>query len=101
MPGLLGNSSIGRGTKQMGQPGGERLTVASLGPEVEMLHTKTRPKKLVLIASDGQRLTFLLKVVFLGFRDHMSRAWQQWKASTHQMFVSCSSCLRTITLMLP
>ena len=38
------------------------LTVASFGREVEMLHTRTRPKKVLLLASNGQRCSFLLKV---------------------------------------
>ena len=40
------------------------LTVASFGREVEMLHTRTRPKKVLLLASNGQRCSFLLKVSF-------------------------------------
>ena len=44
-------------TQQSGQ-----LTIASFGPSVGVLSSKTRPKKLQAVASDGSRHNFLLKV---------------------------------------
>jgi hypothetical protein len=37
-------------------------TISALGGEIELLRTRTRPKKISLLASDGRRCTFLLKV---------------------------------------
>ena len=37
------------------------VTVACFGPKIEILSTKTRPKKLTLIGSDGKSYCFLLK----------------------------------------
>ncbi|KAI0503534.1 hypothetical protein KFK09_014468 [Dendrobium nobile] len=37
------------------------VTVSSFNEQVEILSTKTRPKKLVLLGSDGQKYTYLLK----------------------------------------
>ena len=42
-------------------PAGEVVTVAGLEAIVAVLHTKTRPKKLVLLGSDGRSYNFLLK----------------------------------------
>jgi hypothetical protein len=38
------------------------VTVAGVEPVVTILKTKTRPKKLALLGSDGRRYTYLLKV---------------------------------------
>ena len=43
-------------------------TIAALGSQIELLHTRTRPKKISLLASDGRRCTFLLKVNHLMLR---------------------------------
>ena len=40
------------------------LNIAAFGDEVELLKTRTRPKKMRLLASDGRSCTFLLKVRF-------------------------------------
>lgn len=37
------------------------VTISSFNEQVEILSTKTRPKKLILIGSDGQKYTYLLK----------------------------------------
>jgi PI-3-kinase-related kinase SMG-1 len=37
------------------------VTIVAVGGELAALPTKTRPKRLVLLASDGRWLTFLLK----------------------------------------
>ena len=42
--------------------GDAALTIASFGSSVSVLNSKTRPKKLVIVASDGVRHSFLLKV---------------------------------------
>lgn len=42
--------------------GGGGVTIAGVAPLVSILKTKTRPKKLALLGSDGQRYSFLLKV---------------------------------------
>lgn len=41
---------------------GSALTIAALEERIELLHTRTRPKKVTLLASNGARCTFLLKV---------------------------------------
>jgi PI-3-kinase-related kinase SMG-1 len=41
---------------------GEGVTIAGIAPAVQVLHTKTRPKRLSLLGSDGKRYDFLLKV---------------------------------------
>lgn len=47
-----------------GDPFGSEATVAVVGvaPSAAILRTKTRPKKLVLLGSDGSSYTYLLKV---------------------------------------
>ena len=45
-------------------PGSDLLglvTISSFSEQVTILATKTKPKKLVLLGSDGQRYTYLLK----------------------------------------
>ena len=42
-------------------PGGAEVTVVGVAPAVTILRTKTRPKKLALLGSDGNSYTFLLK----------------------------------------
>lgn len=42
--------------------GAGAVTVAGVEPVVTILKTKTRPKKLALLGSDGRRYTYLLKV---------------------------------------
>ncbi|KAK1275660.1 Serine/threonine-protein kinase TOR [Acorus gramineus] len=37
------------------------ITISSFGEQVTILSTKTRPKKLVILGSDGQKYTYLLK----------------------------------------
>ena len=39
------------------------LTVAGFGDVVELLRTRTRPKKMRFLASNGMHCTFLLKVL--------------------------------------
>ena len=46
------------------------LTVAGFGETVELLRTRTRPKKMCLVASNGRRCTFLLKVISLELAGH-------------------------------
>lgn len=48
-----------------GQPAsaaGAAVTIAGVDGAVTILKTKTRPKKLALLGSDGRRYTYLLKV---------------------------------------
>ena len=42
--------------------GGGCVTIAALEGRVEILGTKTRPKRLWLLGSDGRRRSFLVKV---------------------------------------
>lgn len=40
---------------------GAQITVSGFGPDVLVLSTKTRPKKLEMVGSDGQKYSYLLK----------------------------------------
>ena len=57
--------SIGRDDRTLGAPQitSCALTVAGFGSEVELLRTRTRPKKMRFLASNGMHCTFLLKVL--------------------------------------
>lgn len=64
MPGMVASGPeepFELGAPQMASGSGN-LTVASLGERIELLHTRTRPKKVTFKASDGSSHTFLLKV---------------------------------------
>ncbi len=56
--GLYGSAGGGCGGAGFGEAG---VTVASVGGEVVALPTKTRPKRISLVGSDGSRHTYLLK----------------------------------------
>jgi PI-3-kinase-related kinase SMG-1 len=61
MPGLEKQISM---SESVGFPGSDLLglvTISSFSEQVTILATKTKPKKLVLLGSDGQRYTYLLK----------------------------------------
>ncbi|CAN1133576.1 Serine/threonine-protein kinase SMG1 [Linum perenne] len=60
MPGLEKQVSISDSQKDLGTTQGI-ITIASFCEEVTILSTKTRPKKLVMLGSDGQKYTYLLK----------------------------------------
>ena len=56
------SGSFSRKSSGVHQITSSALTVAAFGGTVELLKTRTRPKKMQLIASNGKRCTFLLKV---------------------------------------
>ncbi|CAN0927744.1 Serine/threonine-protein kinase SMG1 [Linum grandiflorum] len=60
MPGLEKQVSISDSEKDLFTTQGI-IRIASFGEEVTILSTKTRPKKLVMHGSDGQKYTYLLK----------------------------------------
>ncbi|KAF8675460.1 hypothetical protein HU200_047832 [Digitaria exilis] len=72
------------------------VTVSSFCKEVTILSTKTRPKKLVLQGSDGQRYTYLLK----GREDLRldSRIMQLLEAINSLLYSSSDTRSRNITL---
>lgn len=59
---VAGTAAVGQGATQITN---SSLTVSAFGANVELLKTRTRPKKIQLVASDGRSCTFLLKVVLL------------------------------------
>ncbi|KAK3262216.1 Serine/threonine-protein kinase smg1, partial [Cymbomonas tetramitiformis] len=59
MPGVGRTAVGGEGALQHGGAGA--VTVQGILPEVGVLHTKTKPKKLTLLGSDGCTYTYLLK----------------------------------------
>ncbi|PKA52181.1 Serine/threonine-protein kinase TOR [Apostasia shenzhenica] len=61
MPGLERQTSLLAGYESYADNVKGIVTVSSFSEEVEILSTKTRPKKLILLGSDGLRYTYLLK----------------------------------------
>ncbi|XP_066368645.1 uncharacterized protein [Miscanthus floridulus] len=74
----------------------DTVTVSSFCKEVTILSTKTRPKKLILQGSDGQRYTYLLK----GREDLRldSRIMQLLEAINSLLYSSSNTRSRNITL---
>lgn len=62
------------------------VTVAGVAPVVTILKTKTRPKKLALLGSDGRRYMYLLKVHAAVLQTLISRCHVPYAAS------SCTIC---------
>ncbi|KAL5562538.1 hypothetical protein UlMin_032285 [Ulmus minor] len=60
MPGLEKHDTISESDGGSGNLQGI-VTIASFLEQVDILSTKTKPKKLVILGSDGQRYTYLLK----------------------------------------
>ncbi|KAL7002741.1 Serine/threonine-protein kinase smg1 [Sarracenia purpurea var. burkii] len=60
MPGLEKQITISESDGGLTNPQGI-VTIASFTKEVAILSTKTKPKKLVILGSDGQKYTYLLK----------------------------------------
>ncbi|XP_024923755.3 uncharacterized protein LOC107435549 [Ziziphus jujuba] len=60
MPGLEKHETISESDRSIGSLQGI-VTIASFFEQVAILSTKTKPKKLVILGSDGQKYTYLLK----------------------------------------
>lgn len=60
MPGLERQTMIGESDSGFTSPDGI-VTIASFAEQVSILPTKTKPKKLVIVGSDGQKYRYLLK----------------------------------------
>lgn len=61
MPGLEKHVTILDSDRSLGIAINGIVTIASFSKEVAILPTKTKPKKLIIIGSDGQKYTYLLK----------------------------------------
>ena len=61
MPGITGAVIV---PSAAGKPdsGNGAVTIARIADEVAVLPTKTRPKKLQMVGSDGKTYTYLVKV---------------------------------------
>lgn len=62
MPGFPAEHSYPSGTQSSRDNLSVGVTVASFKPAVHVMSTKTRPKRLGIVGSDGKTYTFLLKV---------------------------------------
>jgi len=62
MPGVGGSPDSSAAAGSATGPGSEAVTIARFNHEVTVLPTKTRPKKLSILGSDGETYTYLLKV---------------------------------------
>ncbi|CAA2970673.1 serine threonine- kinase SMG1-like [Olea europaea subsp. europaea] len=61
MPGLEKQITMSESERDLNSAPQEIVTIASFSEQVVILSTKTKPKKLVLMGSDGQKYTYLLK----------------------------------------
>ncbi|XP_052059400.1 serine/threonine-protein kinase SMG1-like isoform X1 [Mytilus californianus] len=67
---------------------GKMVSVESVSNTVQILPTKTKPKKLVLLGSDGKKYPYLFK----GLEDlHLDERIMQFLSIVNNMFVSASS----------
>lgn len=88
----LAGLSVGKGSfGVVPQVSGCPLTIVGFGEEVDLLKTRTRPKKIRLIASNGRSYTFLLKVVHI--HDCPSMIWPiKAKLEVFRQSHACSPC---------
>ena len=66
---------------------GDSVEIASMRPNVEILRSKTRPKKLVFMGTDGKQYQYILKaredlhldqrIMQVCFSDRMTRAMDE------------------------
>ncbi|KAL2477059.1 uncharacterized protein Fot_46073 [Forsythia ovata] len=61
MPGLEKQITMSESERDLSSAPQEIVTIASFSEQVAILSTKTKPKKLVIMGSDGQKYTYLLK----------------------------------------
>ncbi|KAF5448742.1 hypothetical protein F2P56_029247 [Juglans regia] len=61
MPGLEKHVTVSESDARVTTGLQEIVTIASFSEQVAILSTKTKPKKLVILGSDGQKYTYLLK----------------------------------------